>query len=33
MENLGIAPSTSRMQSECSTIWANLAFLENLAEK
>ena len=33
MENLGIDPSTSRMQSERSTIWANPPFLENLGEK
>ena len=33
MENFGIDPSTSRMQSERSTIWANLPFLENRGEK
>ena len=33
MENLGIDPSTSRMQSERSTVWANPPVLENLGEK
>ena len=33
MENLRIDPSTSRMQSERSTVWANPPVQENLAEK
>ena len=33
MENLGIDPSTSRMQNEHSTVWANSLVLENLGEK
>ena len=33
MENFGIDPSTSRMQNEGSTIWANPHFLENRGEK
>ena len=33
MENLGIDPSTSRMQSERSTVWANPPVIENLGEK
>ena len=33
MENLGIDLSTSRMQNEHSTVWANSLVLENLGEK
>ena len=33
MENLGINPSTSRIQRERSTVWANPPVLENLGEK
>ena len=33
MENPGIDPSTSRMQSERSTVWANPPVLENLGKK
>ena len=33
MENLGIDPSASRMQSERSTVWANPPVLEKLGKK
>ena len=33
MENLGIDPSTSRMQSERSTVWANPPVTEKLGQK
>ena len=33
MENLGIVPSASRMQSERSTVWANPPVLEKLGKK
>ena len=33
MENLAIDSSTSRMQSERSTVWANAPVLQSLSEK
>ena len=33
MENLGTVASASPLQSERSTIWANLPVLENLGKK